>query len=275
MQSVIDRFVGESSRAIVPPPPPPTVVIDVERLRQLARESEQVRVMLGATGAELPAPPTGPARPTTQEVPSVGRPPCVPDHLLTDLDPVNRILASLTADEIRLMNVLRTSSWELQDSALCGAMPGVFVEPMVDRINNLSLEELGDMLIASEGETKVVAEDFRDELEYLLEQREVAARASPTVTGAADLPQEWGELLVALVEHQLEALRAIIELEDPTGELARIAAENATMPELLIDSINEAAMDTIGDVIVEPGSAPPVVEEEDLEMVERMVQLTS
>jgi len=275
VQTVIDGFIARSSQAIVPPPPPPAVVIDVGRLRHLARESEQVRAMLGATGGETPAPPSVPAQPEAPGVPSVSRPPGVPDDLLTDLQPVNRVLSNLASDEIQLMDALRMAGWELGDSALSSAVPGVFVEAAVDRVNNLALDELGDMLIASEAEAKIVAEDFRDELEYLLEQRQTAARGAPSGQAGAELPEEWSALLADLAQHQLAALRAMIELEDPTRELARIAMENATMPELLIDSINEAAMEAIGDVIIEPGSAPPVVEEEDMEMVQRMVHLTS
>jgi hypothetical protein len=51
--------------------------------------------------------------------------------------------------------------------------------------------------------------------------------------------------------------------------------EGATMPELLIDSINEIAMNTIGDCVIAPGSMPPVVEEEDSEMIGRILQLSN
>lgn len=37
------------------------------------------------------------------------------------------------------------------------------------------------------------------------------------------------------------------------------------MPALLVDEINQAALDALGDVIISPGSEPPCVEEEDLE----------
>jgi hypothetical protein len=274
-QAIIDAFIMGASQAIVPPPPPPTVVLDREKLRQLARESEEVRKMLGATGAEVVSLTTESAVPTSRQATSIARPDGVPDHLLTDLDPVHRILCGLDAEEIGLLGVFENGGWELDDAALCAAMPGTFLEPLVDRINNISLDELGDILIASDGGFKVVAEDFRDELEYLLAQREAESAAAPRQVVTADLPEDWGEFVAALAAHHLDALHAIVELGDPTAEIARIAMENATMPGLLIDSINEAAMATIGDVIIAPGSVPPVIEEEDLEMVERLFQLTT
>jgi len=262
VRDTIDGFIAASSLAIVPPPPPPMVVLDVERLRDLARESHQVRVLLGAATAEAPEPEPQPdhAQPEPHDTPAVVRPDGIPDHLLTDLEPVHRILTGLGADEIGLLNVLRAQAWEADAGTVAAAMPGAFVEPLVDRVNALALDELGDILVADEGEAKVVAEDYRDELEYLLEQRDAVVAASPAPEGADDLPEEWAELLAGLAEPHRAALRAILEHQDPTGELARIAAEHVTMPELLVDSINEVAVATIGDVIIEPGSVPPVVE---------------
>jgi hypothetical protein len=157
------------------------------------------------------------------------------------------------------------------------ALPGALIEFMVDRVNSLSLDILGDLLIVAEGRMKVVAEDFRDELEHLLLAHAGAPVMSSQETeqdrGACDdLPEEWAEFRAALKEHQHQALRAILTMEDPGQELARIADESALMPEFLIDSINELALDTVGDIIIEPGSTPPAIEEEDLDLVRRLVQ---
>jgi hypothetical protein len=53
---------------------------------------------------------------------------------------------------------------------------------------------------------------------------------------------------------EIQVLKAIIEQSDPSATIKKIAEENITMPELLIDAINECALDTIGDLIIEPGS---------------------
>ncbi|WP_082906453.1 tellurite resistance TerB C-terminal domain-containing protein [Phormidesmis priestleyi] len=46
------------------------------------------------------------------------------------------------------------------------------------------------------------------------------------------------------------------------------------MPELLIDSINERALDTIGDMILEPGSGntPTMIAEEYRPIVQKLLQ---
>lgn len=65
---------------------------------------------------------------------------------------------------------------------------------------------------------------------------------------------EWQEFVSRLNSSQLQVLKAIIHQSDPSVAIKKIAEENLTMPELLIDAINECALDTIGDLIIEPGS---------------------
>jgi hypothetical protein len=47
------------------------------------------------------------------------------------------------------------------------------------------------------------------------------------------------------------------------------------MPETLIDSINELAHETIGDIIIDTDSVPPAIEGEDCEMVQKALALTT
>ena len=65
---------------------------------------------------------------------------------------------------------------------------------------------------------------------------------------------EWTELTMQLPEYEFRALQAIVEQSNPIPALRKIAEANLTMPELLLDSINERALDTIGDLILESGA---------------------
>jgi hypothetical protein len=70
------------------------------------------------------------------------------------------------------------------------------------------------------------------------------------------IPEEWREWLEftqQLSQDEQRAFKAILE-EDRTA-LKRIADEQLTMPEVLIDSINEQAINTFGDTIFESNSA--------------------
>lgn len=61
---------------------------------------------------------------------------------------------------------------------------------------------------------------------------------------------EWEQLAAALSALQREALRVLLD-EDGMLVLHKLAAANGTMPELLIDEINEIAMDILGDLLID------------------------
>ncbi len=75
------------------------------------------------------------------------------------------------------------------------------------------------------------------------------------------LPDEWTEFVAHLTNSELQVLKAIVYLENPNPEIKKIAESYITMPELLIDGINERAIATIGDIIIEPGSVSPLIAE--------------
>lgn len=89
------------------------------------------------------------------------------------------------------------------------------------------------------------------------------------------LPQEWVEFMQQLPEYTFLVLQVILEKENPITAIKQIAEANLTMPELLIDFINNCAMDTIGDRIIEPGSVltPPVIAEEYRKILETVIKL--
>lgn len=285
IQTIIDNLIPSAPPKTIPVcPPSHEIVIDFSRVQTLIKQSDQVLQMLQTgeeKGSEKPAEHFIRDLPITSQhdrVEKIARPEGTPDHLLTDLDSVHEVLTRLDNDEKGLIKALMRHGWEVEASVLSEVLPGTLIEFMVDRVNSLSLEILGDLLIVTENQMKVVAEDFRDELEYLL----LANAAAPVMSSqeaeqdqgtSGDLPEEWTQFRSALKEHQHQALRAILTMEDPSGELARLADESAIMPEFLIDSINELALDTVGDIIIEPGSSPPAIEEEDLEFVRKLVQV--
>jgi hypothetical protein len=252
-----------------------TVSIDVSRVQELMAESDSVREMLLANAAEVGPARSGvtPRRPPTpgltEETTPIPRPAGTPAHLLTDLDPIYAVLSRLDVSQMLLLQTMMEHQWEIDGNILVGSISDVLLESAIEHINELSLEFVGDLLIASEGSRKVATEDYRDELDYLL-RHYIPERRESKRPAVADLPSEWLELRVRLADCQIRALKVIAAGGDRT-ELTKIANENATMPELLVDSINELALDTIGDVIIEPGSEPPVVEDEDAENVRKML----
>lgn len=80
-----------------------------------------------------------------------------------------------------------------------------------------------------------------------------ASQAAP-LNGSPNLPQEWEELMVQLPDYEFQVLKAIAEQHNPAPIIKKIAEDNLTMPEVLLESINERALNLIGDLIIEPGA---------------------
>lgn len=84
----------------------------------------------------------------------------------------------------------------------------------------------------------------------------------------------WDDLMEQLPEYELQVLRAIVEQNNPAGLIKKIAEDNLTMPEMLIDSINERALETVGDIIIEPGthSSSVAIAREHLRTVKKLLK---
>ena len=87
------------------------------------------------------------------------------------------------------------------------------------------------------------------------------------------LSQEWLDFINQLPDYGIKVIEAVAEPNNSTLTLKTIAEENLTMPELLVDAINNCALDTIGDSIIEPGSisTPPVIASEYLTLVNQAI----
>lgn len=66
----------------------------------------------------------------------------------------------------------------------------------------------------------------------------------------ANLPEEWQELFMSLTASQAQMLAALLQGHS-AAERQTIAEQAGSMPELLIDEINELAMERIGDLLID------------------------
>jgi chromosome segregation ATPase len=85
------------------------------------------------------------------------------------------------------------------------------------------------------------------------------------------LPTEWHNLLEHLPGYEIQVLKAILEQDNPKATIKQIAEANITMPNLLIDAINEIASNTIGELIIETNTEVPEIVEEHLLNVKTMI----
>ncbi|MCC5624911.1 tellurite resistance TerB C-terminal domain-containing protein, partial [Nostoc sp. CHAB 5715] len=88
-----------------------------------------------------------------------------------------------------------------------------------------------------------------------------------------NLPEEWTNFLENFPVDELQVLKAIVEQDNPNAAIKKIAEANITMPNLLIDSINERANDTIGELIIDSNSEIPKVYQEYMTHVKKMIAM--
>ena len=88
-----------------------------------------------------------------------------------------------------------------------------------------------------------------------------------------NIPEEWTNFLENLPEYELQVLKAIVEQDNPNSAIKKIAEANITMPNLLIDSINERANDTIGELIINTDSESAKVYPEHITHVKKMIAM--
>ncbi|MBW4694581.1 MAG: hypothetical protein KME27_22765 [Lyngbya sp. HA4199-MV5] len=96
----------------------------------------------------------------------------------------------------------------------------------------------------------------------------------PPLESPSSLPSEWTDFMMQLPEYELQALKVIVEQSHPAAALKHLAEDNLTMPELLIDSINERALDTIGDLVVDAtaGAGSAAIVRDHLKLVKKLLK---
>ncbi|MFN6536054.1 MAG: tellurite resistance TerB C-terminal domain-containing protein [Nostoc sp. EkiNYC01] len=100
-----------------------------------------------------------------------------------------------------------------------------------------------------------------------------ATIGSPEVDTSEYIPEEWTNFLENLPGYELQVLKAIVEEDNTKATIKKIAEANITMPNLLIDSINERANDTIGELIIDSDSEIPEVYQEHKTQVKKMIAM--
>lgn len=97
--------------------------------------------------------------------------------------------------------------------------------------------------------------------------------SQPKAGADSALPtMEWMNFFNQLSDSEFKALIAIAEHTNPSPALKQISEDHLTMPALLIDSINEHAMDTVGDLIIDPSASAPIVAPEYAETIHALLE---
>lgn len=131
---------------------------------------------------------------------------------------------------------------------------------LLQNIENLNQEPLVDYAKKAE-DNELELFPFDELLASIDEVNDVSKNLTP----------EWINFLEELPTEKFQALKAIVEQENPQPILKKIAEAQITMPNLLIDAINEIANNTIGELIIETSTEIPEISPEHLLNVKTII----
>ena len=98
--------------------------------------------------------------------------------LLTDLEDVAPIIGDSEGDSAKLLRLMMLLDWQCRESDLESAFEGQFVNTVFDELNERAHNQIDENLICEEGSIWVVEEDYRDEIEYILQHPDFLAHAA-------------------------------------------------------------------------------------------------
>ncbi|MBD2355598.1 hypothetical protein H6G41_13390 [Tolypothrix sp. FACHB-123] len=122
-------------------------------------------------------------------------------------------------------------------------------------------------------------EDIDDNLHEVFPFEELIAplaainTTNPKSEISEEVPEEWRHFLQVLPDYEIQVLKAILEKENPRDTIKQIAEANITMPNLIIDAINDKADDTLGELIIDPRAENPEIYHEHISNVKKILTI--
>ncbi|MBY0164119.1 TerB N-terminal domain-containing protein [Cytobacillus firmus] len=239
----------------------PEVQIDTGKLRRLQRESDQVRDMLLTEEAGQQEVEAENSRPPAEIVTDAGASSGAAEHAVTGS-------GSAASSKGRSSQKSAAKNPEVFQAVM--DFDAVSYEET--KVPEEDRNEAKAALVVTEKEEPAIA-GSEDEGTALPapESKEPSVPAAGTSSGGAvvwntdGLDEEWQELGERLTPLHLEVLHAL-KSGPNRQQLQRIAEQAGSMPALLLDEINEAAMDTVGDLLIDGES----IADDYIEMLETL-----
>lgn len=189
----------------------------------------------------------------------------------------NQLLVATKTERENIQTILNSSQTQLaEQKAELQQMQGQvsLLQEERDSLQNQVWELLQQIETLN---LKPLSENLKkDEIELFAFSEIIASSAiidNSEVDTSEKIPEEWTKFLENLPVHELQVLKAIVKQDNPNAAIKKIAEANITMPNLLIDSINERASDTIGELIINSDSVTPEVYQEHITHAKKIIAI--
>jgi len=184
--------------------------------------------------------------------------------LLTDLAEVRNLWTVFNSLERQIIiNIVKGDLKSVDHVEQVLALQAVNASKIIERINAQSLVALGDRLIYVSGQNLSLAEDFLDELEVVVREKPDEQSAASNDGGA--VPSSWLLVFDHLDPAEVEILKLLAQKGSlPEAEIDSIARSYNMIGSVVLDSLNEKALDRLGHLPIFLNGEEWYIEEEDL-----------
>ena len=197
-------------------------------------------------------------------------------ELLTELPEISTMFTKLSKPAQKFLLSLKATGWE--------SPANTEISTFIEEINSAAARFIARALIVSEAGRYIVEDDYRDELEYIYEnmpkselaaQQETVAETEvhDTKLDGIGLPEELKQFLEALTDIQRQTIQVVLFSDDPQEKLTQLAEKVMSMPEILIDEINDVATQFLDDILIDTFDDTPTVLEQYADELKRAVEL--
>lgn len=154
----------------------------------------------------------------------------------------------MSTQERNLLDDLYQNQWE------CSSNNEKVI--LANKINEQAYKYLACALIVFENDELVVEDDYRDELAYIYENHiEIMQKKESvdekTYFKITDLSEPMKTFIENLSIEQEKIICIIIQNDLKQEKIEKIAEENLTMPEIMLDEINELATQYLDDILID------------------------
>ena len=197
-------------------------------------------------------------------------------ELLTEFPEISTMFTKLSKPAQKFLLSLKATGWE--------SPANTEISTFIEEINSAAARFIARALIVSEAGRYIVEDDYRDELEYIYEnmpkselaaQQETVAETEvhDTKLDGIGLPEELKQFLEALTDIQRQTIQVVLFSDDPQEKLTQLAEKVMSMPEILIDEINDVATQFLDDILIDTFDDTPTVLEQYADELKRAVEL--
>lgn len=186
-------------------------------------------------------------------------------ELLTDVPEITALYVALSNEARKLLDRLQASYWECEQD--------LKDKHLIFEINNLAEHYLGCALLVNENGKIITEDDYRDELDFIYQNTYNLPIENNNTSqfNMSMLTPKLKKFIETLKPEQRMVIYVLLTNDHPQNQLEQIAEKTMTMPQMLLDDINETAMLILSDIVVDTMNTEPRILDEYMPLLKQSI----